>query len=413
MHRVLRLLVLLGLTAATTPAVAQEARLTFADAVAAAGHNPRVALGRRASVTLQHARAGSPWLDANPVVTLSAGGRLAPSQERGFEGGVAVTQSISVEGGSGLRRDALGAEARWLDAEADAEVLVRRLAAASAWLALRDAEQQRAVTGRAVENEADFVRLVTRLTAAGERTTGDVAVATARLEEARLRDRMAEGAVADARGLLAAEVSVPGRGALVTDGPVPAVAVPTAAELRRLLEDVALLPSVRARALLARAEAARAQEERAQRGSRITLGLEARRDALSAGIVQASVALPLPIFAVGDREFAARHAAALRMEGEAADERVRARARVLVAAHEVEHTGEVFEALQAGLLPACERAVAVRERQFAAGEATLLDVLDARRGLFDASARVVRATRDRAWARIALVYLRRAARGAE
>ena len=79
----------------------------------------------------------------------------------------------------------------------------------------------------------------------------------------------------------------------------------------------------------------------------------------------------------------------------------------------MEHTGEVFEALRSGLLPSSERAVALRERQLTAGQGTVLDVLDARRSLFEATGRLVHATRDRAWARIRMAALHRAARGAE
>ena len=126
-------------------------------------------------------------------------------------------------------------------------------------------------------------------------------------------------------------------------------------------------------------------------------------------MLQASIAVPLPVFDLGARELAARRAAALRMEGEAADEQVRARAAMLLAAHDVEHTGEVFDALASRLVPSSDRAVGLRERQLTAGEGTVLDVLDARRSLFDARARLVRATRERAWARIRLAALYRAA----
>ena len=413
MRRLAGILVLLGLSATPLVAGAQDVPLSFEAAVATAGRNPRVLQTQRAAGVLQRAQDRSPLLDANPVVQVMAGGRVVPSGEQGFEGSLGVTQSIGVNGSAALRRTALGAEARWLDAEADAERLTRQLAAANAWLALREAEEQLRLAGRDLENEGRFVALVTRLAAGGERTAGDVAVAAVRLEEARLRERMAEGAVADARAQVAAELGAPARGAFVTEGAIPEVSLPTAAEQARLLETVASLPQVRARLLLARTEGIRAQEERAMRGTRLTVGVEVRRDALGAGVVQAMVGVPLPIFAVGDREFAARSAAALRMEGEAADERVRARALLLLVAHDVEHSGEVYEALQARLLPTSERALGMRERQLTAGEGTILDVLDARRSYLEASSRLVRATRDRAGARLRLVALHRAARSSE
>lgn len=413
MKHVAALMGMLGLSSWTSVALGQEVRVSFDDAVAAAAQNPRVRGDRRAATLLRRSADQSPALDANPIATLTGGARVAPAGEQGFEGGVAVTQSVSAEGAARLRRDALGAEARWMGAESDAEALTRCLAAASAWLALRDAEEQRELTTRALDNERAFLALVARLATAGERTAADLAVATTGVEEASLRGRLAEGAVVDARARVAAEVGTPERGAVVvTEGATPEVAVPSAREQEVLLAGAAMLPAVRARTLLAHAESMRALEERALRGTRLTLGVEVRRDALRATVVQASLAVPLPFFAVGDREYAARQATSLRLEGEAADEQARARVALALAAHEVEHAGEVYEALRGSVVPASARAVALRERLLVGGEGTVLEVIDARRTLLDAASRLVRATRDRAWARIRLVSLLRALRGA-
>jgi outer membrane protein, heavy metal efflux system len=405
MNRVAVFLGLFALSASTTAAFAQETRVSFEDAVQAAGRSPRVRRDRQAAATLRRAADASPALDYDPMLNLAGGARLTPGGEQGFEGSVGVSQSLNLQGVVRLRREALGAEALWMGAEADAETLTRRLAAASAWLALRDAEEQLALAAQDIANESRFLALVTRLAGGGERTAGDVAAATLRLEESRLRGRMAEGELVDARARVAAEVGAPEPGAvLVTDGPVPEVTVPTAREQEAALA-AAALPAVRARSLLARAEATRALEDRAMRGTRMTVGLELRRDALGATVAQANVAIPIPVFDVGAREYAARQASAARLEGEAADEQVRARVALTLAAHEVEHAGEVYAALRSSLVPSGARAVALRERELAAGEATTLDVLDARRSLNDATSRLVRATRDRAWARIRLVAL--------
>jgi outer membrane protein TolC len=346
------------------------------------------------------------------VVSLAAGGRLFPANERGFEGALSVSQSIGVQGSAGLRRDALGAEARWVEAEVSSELTTRRLGIALAWLSLNEAQAQRDAALKEIENEQEFVKQVTRLAALGERTRADTAAAQVRLSEAQLRERRAEGEVVDAQWQLAAELGAPPSSPLVAAGAMPSVPIPSAAQQQALLLRAEQLPVVRARVLFARTEALRAQEERAMRGVRLNVGIEVRHDALNADVLQGTLGVPLPFFAVGDREYAARFASSQRAQGEAADEATRARALLGLAVHDVEHTEEILAALQEGVLPASAQAVTLRQRQLSAGEATVLEVLDARHSLFEASRAVYRALRDRAWARIRLAVLFQAVGGA-
>jgi outer membrane protein TolC len=390
-----------------------ESRMSFDDAVTLADGNPRWVGAQRARRTLEVARDRSPGLDVNPVVTVTAGPRVTPGVEAGLEGSVGISQSISLEGSATLRRDALGAEAAWLGADADGDRLSRRLGAAAAWLALWEAERQLELATNDATNEEELVRLVTRLVDAGERTRADLAVFEARLADARLRERMAEGAVVEARGRLASETRSSRGEVIVTVGPMPEARAPSKVEAERLLSLVPSLPAIQAKGLLARAELVRGAEERAARGARITVGGEARRDALGATVVQGVLSVPLPLFAVGGREQAARSASALRLEGEVVDDQRRARAMVEVALHEVEHTDEVWTLIRTTLLPAAERAAAMREKQLRAGEGTVLDVIDARRGVLDARARLVRAFRERAWARVQINLLATATAGGE
>lgn len=408
----LRDLLLLTLALRASVAAAQGTALSFEEAMAFAERTPRLEQGRLATATLQEAQRRSPALDANPLLSLAAGGRVAPPGERGFEGALALSQSIGVQGSAGLRRDALGAEARWVEAEVSSELTTRRLAIALAWLSLREAQEQRTAALREIGNEQEFVRQVGRLASLGERTRADAAAAQVRLSEAQLRERRAEGEVVDAQWQLAAELGAPPAAQLAAAGPMPSVPIPSPAQQQALLRRAEQLPSVRARALLARTEALRAQEERALRGVRLAVGLEVRHDALNATVLQGTLSMPLPFFAVGDREHAARLAASQRAQGEAADEATRARALLELAVHDVEHTEEVLASLQQGVLPASEEAVTLRQRQLSAGEATVLEVLDARHALFEASRALQRALRDRAWARIRLAVLFQAAGGA-
>jgi cobalt-zinc-cadmium efflux system outer membrane protein len=391
---------------------AAERPVTFAEAVAAADRNPRVLAGRRAARALEDARQASPVLDANPMVAVVGGPRVAPGSERGLEGAIGFSQSLSLEGAAGHRRDALGGEAAWLAADTDADLLARRLAGAIAWLGVWEAEQQVSAAAKDVVNEEALVRLVARLAAAGERTQADLATVEARLVEAQLRERTAEGTLVEARAELGAELRAVDGEVLVTEGPPPEVPAPPRAEQDRVLRAAGALPAVYARALLARSELLRAREERATRGARLTIGAELRHDALGASVVEGTLAIPIPLFAVGAREYASRAANSLRMDGDAADAQIRAQAALVLAFHEIEHTDEVFTLLATRLVPAAERATTLRERQLELGDGTLLDVIDARRTVLDARVRLVRATRDRAWARIHVRVLAAATNGA-
>lgn len=171
------------------------------------------------------------------------------------------------------------------------------------------------------------------------------------------------------------------------------------------------LPAVQSKKLAARSFTLQALEEQAARGLRLNVGLDASRDALGAYVVRGVVGMPLPFFDTAHRETASRRAAALRAEAEAADEQVRASNLLGTVVHEVEHSEEIFAALQTRLVPAAERAVVMRDKQLQAHEGILLDVVEARRGFFEAQRQLIQARRDRAWARIRLATLFAAVRG--
>ncbi|MBP9085079.1 MAG: TolC family protein [Kofleriaceae bacterium] len=385
--------------------------ISFAEAIASAAQSPQVLQERAAAALLRDAQRTSPSLDANPTVTIAAGPRIAPSAERGFEGTLSISQSLSLTGAARLRRDALTAEATWLSAQADSELLRRRLAIAERWLSLREAEEQFELSVRAVGNESEFVTLVARLAVGGERTKADVAAGEARLAQALVQQLRAEGMVVDARAQLIAELGVTADEPLVTSGAAPEVALPTAAQQATMIAAAQTLPAVQSKKLAARSYALQALEERAARGMRLNVGVDASRDALGAYVVRGVVGIPLPLFDVAQRESASRRAASLRADAEAADAEVRARTMLSTVVHEVEHSEEVFAALRNRLVPAAERAVAMRDKQLQAHEGILLDVVEARRGFFEAHSQLIQARRDRAWARIRMATLFAAVRG--
>ena len=407
-RRILPLLAVLSLAA---PAWAAERRVEFREAIATGELTPRILGTRQASESLSRAEKASPTVDANPIVSGTAGPRVTPKLERGLDWNVGVSQSFSVQGSAARRREALGAEAEWLRADADAELVARRVAAASAWLTLWEAERQVALTQEDVTNEERLLALVKRLADVQERTAADLATVETRLAESKLRERLAEGALVEAKAQLSAEMHAARDDELATAGTLPELPMPDDAEAAKLVAQAAALPAVRARQLLARAEQARAREERAGRESRLNVGVDFRHESPGVNIVQANLSVPLPLFSVGAREYASRMASSLRSSGEAADEAVRAREAMRLAVHELEHSQEVFELLDQQLVPSAERAIQLRERQLKGGEGTLLEVIDARRTYLDARLRWIGAARNRIWARIRVELLAQAARG--
>lgn len=406
-----RILPLLAVLSFAAKALAAKRRVEFREAIAMGELNPRVMGTRQASESLSRAEKSSPALDANPVVNGAVGPRVTPKAERGLDWSVGVSQSFSVRGSATRRREALRAEAEWLRADADAELVARRVAAASAWLMLWEAERQVALTQEDVTNEERLLALVKRLADVQERTAADVATVETRLGESKLRERLAEGALVEAKARLSAEMHAARDDELVTAGSLPDLPMPDEAEAAKLIGEAAALPAVRARQLLARAEQARAREERAGRESRLNLGVDFRHESPGVNIVQANAIVPLPLFSVGAREYASRMASSLRSSGEAADDAVRAREAMRLAVHELEHSQEVFELLDQQLVPSAERAIQLRERQLKGGEGTLLEVIDARRTYLDARLRWLGAARNRVWARIQVELLAQAARG--
>lgn len=393
---------------ATHLGLAHAETLSLREAMDRTGSSPSALAGRRALQTAQDGVQNAPALDANPMITGSLGPRIAPTKEQGVEAQLGVYQSLSLDGAATKRTDALKAEASWLRVDLAQEALSRRLAAARAWFALWEGEQLLTLALRNQASETELEGLVQRLARAGERTTVDVATASARRADADLQVLNAEGLMVEAQAKLRAEVHAKPGTDLSTDKKLPEFDALSGETRRRLAAAAEALPAVRTRILWVAAERARAEEDRASRGSRISVGAELRRDALQAVMVQANISVPLPLFAVGDREHTARLTAAQRGQGEVEDQALRVRASIDVLLHELDHTTEVYDHVKGKLVPAATQAVVLHQRQLAVGEGTLLELIDARRTLVLAEQRHIQAQRDLIETRLRATLLLRA-----
>jgi cobalt-zinc-cadmium efflux system outer membrane protein len=386
-------------------AQAAERFLSFTQAAERSAQNPRLQAGQQAQQGLARAASRVPRIDANPVLTVQLGGRVSPARERNPEGQVALTQTLSLEGAARLRREALAAEARTAQAQQRQLQVMVRLEAARAWLDLWSAQQLHQLAQQDAEAAARLRKAVEALVTARERPRSEALVARRQAQAAALRVLEAEGALAESRALLQAELGLPLEDTPVATGDPPELLPPSEQAQRAALASAAALPSVRTRTLLAAEERVRAAEERAARGTRLTFGVQAQRDALGATVLQGILGLPLPVMDVASREEAPRLAAALRADGDAADALHRAQADLALAFHDLEHSEQVASALQDALLPAAEEALQALEKELRAGEATLLEALEGRRALIEARQRKVVAERERAWARLRAVAL--------
>ncbi len=110
----------------------------------------------------------------------------------------------------------------------------------------------------------------------------------------------------------------------------------------------------------------------------------------------------LPIFDRGQRERGSAWVTALRKKGDVAEAVVSARAQLLVALHDLEHTEQIVRKLRDDALPATELTLRFKERLLSLGEATVLDVLLHRRTVFALRGRLGRAQAEHVASRLLL-----------
>lgn len=390
----------LALTA-TVPGVAGAGGLTFDQALGLVEQVPGVE-GARAAVTAQRDMAGRISSQiANPELRVEPGYRVSdsPTSATRFEGTASLSQSWSLSGLGGRRREAARLEGDQLEAEARAIALARRLSAAQAWIDLWAAEAALHEAREELELAADLAVRSERAAEHALLTRAESADAVAYRAEARLLALSIEGETTDLGYRLAREMARP-PAALSAIGALPDPALPDEREWPKLVERAAAAPEIVARRIAAHAEAARVAEVRAARGTQLTTGLALQRDNLGEYVVFGQVGITLPIFDRGEREAAPYAAAAARARGEAEDAARGAAAELARAFHEVEHTQEVLAEMEKGFVPASAEAARLREVAFRAGDATVLEVLVARRGAASARARLNRARAAHAWAKV-------------
>ncbi|WP_245529868.1 TolC family protein [Anaeromyxobacter dehalogenans] len=378
--------------------------ITFDEALGLAAEAPSVAGAERAVSVKSEGNSKIGLLTSNPSLVLQPGFSTRDANPR-LEGEVALTQSFNLAGLSGNRRKAARTEEQQLRDEARAVALSRRLDAAQAWLDMWAAEAAFQLSREELGLAMELAARTRRAAEAAALTRADAADADAYEAEARLASLSVEGEVTDLGFRLAEMVGRATPLPMTTSGELPMATVPERAAWPALIARAAALPAARAEKLAAEADRARASEARSARGLDLQLGARAQRDSTGNDVLYGIVGFTFPVFERGHREAATFDAAAARRAGEAEDASRRAVTELARAFHEVEHTGEVLDALEKTLVPAAAESARLREAAMRAGDATVVEVLVARRSAAAARARELRARAAHAWARAKVAML--------
>jgi len=382
------------------------ASITFDEALGLAAHAPAVAGAEAAAADQRRIGESVSSVIANPTLNVQPGAARDPldGQWR-YLGETTLMQGWNLSGLPGDRKAAVRAEGDQLRAEARAAALSHRLAAAQAWMDLWAAQQSLADSLQEADLAREFSDRMARAAAAAAFTRAEAADAATYAAEAHVQALAAEGEVVDRGYQLAVAMGQQAEKSLAASGPLPSPPAPGRAAWPAILEAAGKLPSVVAHKLASDASRARDVENRSARGWGLGTGVKGTRDYLGTWGAQAVVELSFPLFDRGEREAAPQAAAAARAEGEYQEARSVAATELARSLHEVEHTGEVLDAIEKELVPAAEANAKAREASMRAGETTVLEVLVARRVWAAARARRTRALATHAWAQVKVSML--------
>ena len=375
------------------------APITFDEALGLAAQAPAVAGAEAAAANQRRIGDSVSSVIANPTLNVQPGAAKDPLDNQWkYLGETTLMQGWNLSGLPGDRKTSIRAEGDQLLAEARAAALSHRLAAAQAWLELWAAQQSLADALQESELASEFSTKMARAAAAAAFTRAEAADAATYAAEAHVQALAAEGEVVDRGYQLAVAMGQEAEKALVAAGPLPAPPAPRRADWPAILQAAGKLPAVAAHKLASDASRARDVEARSSRGWGLGTGVKGTRDYLGTWGAQAVVEFSFPIFDRGEREAAPQAAASARADGEFQEARAVAATELARSLHEVEHTGEVLEAIEKELVPAAEANAKARDASMRAGETTVLEVLVARRVWAAARQKRTRALASHAWA---------------
>lgn len=317
----------------------------------------------------------------NPTLWLQPGMRVVPSEDRGFEGQVQLTQSWNLAGLGKARQRSAAAERRALAVQLRAAALYQRLHAATAWLDLYTTTRARALADRVLSVAQERVGSVTRAVEVGVTTREALLEAEADAAVAEgLRLRL-EGEHVEARHALAEAIGRADATQLSPAGDPPEPELPEMNELAERLGRAERLPAAAAARLELVAERSRVIEVAATNGTLLQAGAQVQRESPNGFIAYGVFSVTFPVFALNARQVSEAKAEATRRLAAYRKASQSARRQVLHVLHEVEHTRQQEALLRSKAVPALARLTERLEKAASLGEATVFELLDAERRL--------------------------------
>ncbi|MBL8910270.1 MAG: TolC family protein [Archangium sp.] len=360
---------------AATPVSPEASAITFDEALAAIAPADSSAdsidsvvdvSAQGRAVQLRRAGQHESLFTSNPQLVLQPGLRVETGVARP-EGQLTLTQSLNLSGLGAARSAVQRSELELASLEHQLLRQERRLAVASAWVELWAAQEASRLAHDEEANSRELLERIQRANATGGATRVELATARAFAAELAALHLEWEGRRVEAGAALSELLGL--RALAAAAGPLPVLGE---TDLAALAPERQLLVKVAAREVLG--EQARLDESVAQWGPQLQLSVQGGHEAPSQWFANTGVGLTFPVLEQGRRERVAHQAALARLNGAQALAEQRARVRIQLAMHELEHTAETLRVLTEELLPAAEEAVTLETRRFSLGEATFLEL---------------------------------------
>ena len=375
--------------------------ITFDEALALGEETPEV-VGSREALQVRESADEAIGGTAGPTTLMFMPGALvAPREDKGFDMQAAITQGWNLGDLGGARREAARQERGALSAGVRAKALRARLEAARRWIDLATLTKIQQTLEQRIDTAQELVSRRERALANGVGTMQAWAEAEALLAELKQRRLDLEGDEFSAATQLALAVGKEPRGQrLSPSGPLPRPPVPDEREIRSRIEDVDTAPEVVLEQLRESAARARAVEASAQYAPVLNLGAQGERGALGSWVVYGVTGVTFHGFGQDQRSVAIAEAEAASIAARTKSARLRARAEVEEALHELKHTAAVAELIEERTLPALRRLVVSRTRAVELGEEYSYALTEARNRELAAIEAMHRAQGANSWARV-------------
>ncbi len=379
-----RWLACLGLCAAQA-LVGQRARaqeVTFDEALALSAQTPEV-LGAKGELSVREAADEGIGGTAGPTsLTFMPGALVAPRQANAFELQTNITQGWNLGGLGKARRESAVQEREALDAAVRAKALRARLEAARRWIDLATLERIQETIEQRIKATEKLVAQRERALETGVGTAQALAESRAALAELRQMRVNVEGDQVSASSQLALAMGrAPGAKRLRAVGELPGPPLPSEAEIRSRLDSVDTVPDVVVERLREIAARARAVEASALYAPVIDFGAQAERAAVGsrgAWVVYGMTGVTFHGFGQNQRAVSLAEADAAIASANIASARLRARAEIEQALHELAHSSAIVNLLETQTIPALQTLVATRARAVELGEESSFALSEAR-----------------------------------